>query len=316
MFLAKDFIETSEGLIFAVVENGAEQGKVLCFLRYIYISKQWRKVDTAIANQLLSQQYPHYLYFSSTKQAHLHAVSIDKIIKHHQPRLRLKNLLNHQSTDNVEKDLVILCHLFEIQRFNLDDIGVTGSILISAQKKNSDIDLVFYSRNVFHSARRLIRQLIELSHCGELSDDDWKASYAKRACDLTYAEYLWHEKRKFNKALINQRKVDLSLVCPISQNNQLTHYKKVQAVTITVQVIDDSLAFDYPSRYLIEHPQIHSIVSYTATYTGQAKAGEWVEVAGLLEQADDGLKRIVVGSSREAAGEYIKVISEQEKQDN
>jgi len=35
MFYAKDFIETAEGLVFAVVASGIEQGKVLCFLRYV-----------------------------------------------------------------------------------------------------------------------------------------------------------------------------------------------------------------------------------------------------------------------------------------
>jgi hypothetical protein len=32
-------------------------------------------------------------------------------------------------------------------------------------------------------------------------------------------------------------------------------------------------------------------------------------VSGFLEQDEKGQKRIVVGSSREAAGEYLKVIS-------
>ncbi|MEY3107605.1 MAG: hypothetical protein RIT35_1783, partial [Pseudomonadota bacterium] len=46
----------------------------------------------------------------------------------------------------------------------------------------------------------------------------------------------------------------------------------------------------------------------SATYTGQAVKGETVEVSGLVEQTKEGLKRIVVGSSREAPGEYIKVV--------
>ena len=45
MFLSKDFIETAEGLRFAVVVNGIEQDKVLCFLRYMHTSEGWLKVD-------------------------------------------------------------------------------------------------------------------------------------------------------------------------------------------------------------------------------------------------------------------------------
>jgi hypothetical protein len=74
------------------------------------------------------------------------------------------------------------------------------------------------------------------------------------------------------------------------------------------KVIDDAHAFDYPAEFKIDHPQISSIVSFTATYTGQAVTGEMIEVAGVLEQSEHGVKRIVVGSSREALGEYIKVI--------
>jgi predicted nucleotidyltransferase len=50
------------------------------------------------------------------------------------------------------------------------------------------------------------------------------------------------------------------------------------------------------------------VVSFTATYTGQAVNGELIEIAGVVEQNAHGVKRIVIGSSREAHGEYIKVI--------
>ncbi len=73
-------------------------------------------------------------------------------------------------------------------------------------------------------------------------------------------------------------------------------------------VIDDSAAFAYPAEFAIDHDILTSIVSFTATYNGQAIKGERVEVSGIIEQAADGSQRIVVGSSREAHGEYIKVI--------
>ena len=74
------------------------------------------------------------------------------------------------------------------------------------------------------------------------------------------------------------------------------------------KITDDSLAFDYPAEFKIDHDEISAVVCFTATYTGQALNGETVEVSGLLEQTEQGDKRIVVGSSREADGEYIKVV--------
>ncbi len=310
--LAKDFIETAEGLVFAVVESGLEQGKVLCFLRYFLSNTQWQKIDTTQANALLAEKYPPYLYYSPFKQAHCHAIDIDRVLVHHCPRTRLKKILANKAKDKVELDLQTLCHLFKKQEFNLDDMGVTGSILISAHNESSDIDLVFYSRDDFLQARKITQKLIAQGDCFGLSENDWKQSYDRRSCDLSYAEYVWHERRKLNKAMINQRKFDLSCVSETKQssNKPPLQYKKLKSIVLKVQVINDSLAFDYPAVFLIKHPQINAIVSFTATYTGQAFAGEWVEVAGLLEQASDGTQRIVVGSSREASGEYIKVINE------
>ncbi len=67
-YLPKDFIETAEGLMFAVVQQGVEpsggEDKVLCFLRYVKADgdpqRPWRKVDTDTANKLLAKEYPEY----------------------------------------------------------------------------------------------------------------------------------------------------------------------------------------------------------------------------------------------------------------
>ncbi len=310
MFLAKDFVETVGGLIFAVVENGEEQGKVLCFLRYIYQNEKWEKVNTEQANLFLKTHHPRFLYYSTLKQAHLHAVFPGDVSKHYQPKERLKILLVSKNTDSVENDLISLCILFKKQGLNLNEIGVTGSILIGAQNQKSDIDLVFYARDVFNQARKITENLIQQGDCSQLNEAQWKQSWERRSCDLSFREYVWHEKRKFNKAIINQRKFDLSLVSEVTQNRPAKQYKKLQSLVLKTQVTDDSYAYDYPAEFSINHKQIKAIVCYTATYTGQAVTGEWIEVSGVVEQSDDGVRRIVVGSNREASGEYIKVIDE------
>lgn len=313
MVLAKDFVETAEGLIFAIVESELEQGKALCFLRYIITETDgvnWQKVNTVEANQFLADYYPQYLYFSENKQAYCHALTLEQIYKHFRPKNRLKQLLTADQLDSVEQDCVSLCLFFQQHGLDLEQVGVTGSILISAQKQSSDIDLVFYSREVFNQARQITRQLIIEGYCSQLADNHWLESYDRRSCDLSYDDYVWHEKRKFNKAVINQRKFDLTLVNLSVRSDHPISYKKIQPIVLKAQVVDDSLSFDYPAEFVIQHPEINSIVCYTATYTGQAKTGEWVEVSGVVERASDGQRRVVVGSNREAAGEYIKVCYE------
>jgi len=318
MFFAKDFIETAEGLIFAVVAQGLEDGKVLCFLRYVYESSGWKKVDTEQANHLLQQHYPDYLHYSPILAAHLHAVAVDRIIKHHQPKHRLQQIMQTApgvyaaslpgaGAAAVERDLFRLCELFGQHGLDLTQAGVTGSILIGVQNQASDIDLVCYGREVFHQCRAITQELIESGRLQALNDQDWQQSYQRRSCDLSFENYVWHERRKCNKAVINGRKFDLSFIDDCT-NPQVINYQKCGAITLQCRVIDDFHAFDYPAEFKIDDRQIGSIVSFTATYTGQAVSGEMVEVSGVLEQSEQGVKRIVVGSSREAHGEYIKVI--------
>lgn len=307
MFFAKDFIETAEGLIFAVVARGLEDGKVLCFLRYVREPCGWKKYQTVEANDFLEHNHPDYLHYSPVLDAHLHAVAVDRVVKHHQPKHRLQQLMQSMRHDAVERDLFRLCGLFGQHGLDLMQAGITGSILVGVQNQASDMDLVCYGREVFHQCRAITRKLIGLGKLQELNEQDWHESYARRSCELSFDDYVWHERRKCNKAVINGRKFDLNFIDD-SASSEAISYQKCGAVSLQCRVIDDSHAFDYPAEFKIDHQQISAIVSFTATYTGQAVSGERVEVSGVLEQSEQGVQRIVVGSSREAHGEYIKVI--------
>jgi predicted nucleotidyltransferase len=300
MFLTKDFIETEENLIFAVVAQGVEHGKVLCFLRYVQENTQLKKLATSEANHLLHHHHADYLHYSPVLNAHLHAVPIERISKHHQPKHHLQAILHSVQPDAIEQDLIALCQVLQAHGVDLTQCGITGSLLIGAQHASSDIDLVCYESAVFQQCRVIIQHDLPA-----LTEQDWQQSYQRRDCELSFADYLWHEQRKFNKGLINGRKFDLSLI-----NSCLppTAYQKCGGVTLQCRVIDDSAAFNYPAEFHLDHPRIRSVVSFTATYTGQAIKGELIEVSGQMEQDSKGVNRIVVGSSREARGEYIKVI--------
>jgi len=306
-YLPKDFIQTAEGLVFAVVDQGLEQGKVLCFLRYVQQGSLWRKLDTQEANQLLAEHYPQYLFYSQVKSAALHAVNVQSIVIHHQPKQRLQDLLAKKNPDIIEQDLLDLCRILLVQGIDLKGVGITGSLLIGAQNLNSDIDLVVYGREKFHQFRGLIKQLIQQGQLQQLAEQDWLESYRRRQCDLSYADYVWHEQRKYNKALINSRKFDLNLL-ELSSEAESSSYQKKGMILIQATVFDAQYGFDYPARFLIEHEQVSEVVCYTATYTGQAEQSERIEVSGQLEVSSAGQARILVGSSREAEGEYIKVL--------
>ncbi len=308
-YLPKDFVQTEDGLMFAVVSYHPHQQKVGSFLRYAISGDSWQKVDTAQANRLLSRHYPQYLFKSKQFDAEFHAVNLSDVVKHHRPEQRLKALLAAQPQDEIEAKLHKLITILVQFGVDCDFLGLTGSMLIGQQKKGSDIDLVVYGRKAFHQTRDAVKQAVASGLLEELDLSLMKDNFNRRGGDLNFDDFAWHESRKFNKAAIDGTKFDIGMVClPEELEHDHHHYIKQGISTVKAVVLDDHRAFDFPARYLIDNEMTPEVVSFTHTYVGQAIAGEIIEVSGAVEcDSASGQRRLVVGSTREAIGEYIKV---------
>jgi len=308
-FLPKDFIQTQEGLIFAVVSYQVHEGKVGCFLRYVAEGDKWKKIGTEQANQLLLQHYPHYLYQSDQFDATFHAVELKDIVEHHQPEKRLVSVLQREARDHIEHKLQQLVPILVRYGANIDELGLTGSMLINQQGKNSDIDLVVYGRDEFHKTREAVQSAVDDGVLHSLSLSLMEDNFNRRAGELSFNEFAWHENRKLNKAAIEGTKFDIGMVCLLDEYvHDNKQYQKQGIRTIITKVIDDHRAFDFPAVYIVDDEMTPEIVSFTHTYVGQAKAGEVIEVSGAVEcDIATGKCRLIVGSTREAEGEYIKV---------
>lgn len=308
----RDFLETAEGLVFAVVAEGMEEGRALCCLRYRREGGAWRKLAGDEAQALLAVVYPHYLYYSQRCDALLHGVLWEAVLVHHQPRRRLAELMAAQTAagDAMEERLRRLLRLLAAAGADWRDMGVTGSLLIGAQRPDSDFDLVVYGRAAFFRARQAVADLLASGRLQGLSEALWRDTYQRRGCcELEFAEYLRHERRKYNKAAFEGSKFDITLTNDAEDAVAGGSYKKRGEAVITARVLDAGAAFDHPARYSLDHPEIGEALSFTHTYAGQAWLGETVDIAGQVEQSEDGRCRIVVGSrGRDAQGEYIRVL--------
>lgn len=307
-YLPKDFIETAEGLIFAVISYHPHAGRVGCFLRYVHQQGRWQKVDTEMANRLLERHYPQYLFKSEQFDTAFHAVPVNAIHIHHRPEHYLRSLLSREPHDEIEVRLHRLIGLFNQLGIDGEQLGLTGSMLINQQRANSDIDLVIYGREAFHQVRQAVKQAVLTGQLALLDDTLMLDNFERRGGSLSYESFAWHEQRKFNKAAIEGTKFDIGMVC-LSNEVEIDHrrYMKRGIQTLKATVVDDSQAFDFPARYWIDNATTPEIVCFTHTYVGQAQAGEIIEVSGAVECDNAGYCRIVIGSSREATGEYIKV---------
>ncbi|AFJ02744.1 hypothetical protein Q7C_1595 [Methylophaga frappieri] len=309
-YLPKDFIETDEGLVFAVISYHPHQQHIGCFLRYVKQDGRWQKVDTDTANRLLERHYPDYLYQSAQFDAAFHAVRPDNVVRHYRPESKLAELMTMLSQDQLTDKLQRLTALFCAAGIASDKLGVTGSVLIDNHGPDSDIDFVVYGRDNFHQVRQVVKESVANGTLKLLDETLMHANYERRQSSLNFDDFAWHEQRKFNKAMLDGSKFDIGMVCFESElEPEHRHFMKCGSQVTRARVIDDQNAFDFPARYSVDHPRTPEVICFTHTYVGQAFAGEIIEVAGAVECDNAGNCRIVVGSSREADGEYIKVIT-------
>ncbi len=312
----RDFIETTDGLIFSVVSYHHPDGRCLAFLRYYKDADGERKrggeryskiSSTAMSYDFLEKKFTDYVF--SYEGSKLQGVPLQKIKNVHRPEERLKKICDGPKS-SLEKKIKDLAEVF-------DDIpnnhkGITGSVLVGLDMPSSDIDFVIYGISNHERAREVFKNFAG-DKIKNLSRKHWQSSYKKRFSGnktLRFEEYQWHEKRKWHKGTIDGTIFDILLVRSRSEVGPAPkEYVRKEKVKVDCTVTDATLAFDSPAVYKVEckESQVREVLSYTHTYAGQAFKGEKIEACGFFEEALDGSYRVVVGTTREAPGEYIKV---------
>lgn len=297
----RDFIEDRDGWLYAVSTYDNDP-KVGCILRYMpdpegdrvrRDGERYRKVDFDDAYALIRKEKPEYLDL-------LHRVPLSDVRRVLKPDeeigaisardARISSLLTH----------------FPLRP---GSIGCTGSFLCGLENAGSDVDLVVYGKQWFR-AQALLKNAVSSGTIPPITDSTWKKIYEKRRPELTFDEFLLHEKRKWNRGQINETYFDLlytrsyqNLDPQPSGKGKVIGIRKIEA-----RVTDASLAHDNPATYLIDHEEIAKVLSFTHTYSGQALDGERIQAKGVCEVHGDE-QWLIVGTSREARGECIRSLT-------
>tara|TARA_R110002072_G_scaffold74374_4_gene176226 strand:- start:5446 stop:6381 length:936 start_codon:yes stop_codon:yes gene_type:complete len=304
----KDYIGVDDKLFFAVVSEFQEENRALTWLRYIKDEHGMRKLATEQAGDLISDSYPEFQFHSHYADSDLHGIPLGSIGHIYQPDQTVTRLLNMTRPDGKQRDAIKILKLLLDAGIQEDHLGISGSLMLDTHNEKSDIDIIIYGRELFYKVRQSIKNYIESGELEALDNPSWIDAFQRRSCDISFEDYCLHEKRKFNKCISGTSKVDISMIPEVSERFQENGpFQKQGREKIESIVTDDTYAYDFPARYFTDHETISEVVSYTATYIGQVQKGERIEAAGYVEQDSDGKTRLLVGTSREAAGEYIRV---------
>ena len=293
----RDFIEDSDGWLYAVSTYDNDD-KVGCVLRYVPDETgervnpsgiRYKKYDFEDAYAFIEQHKPQYSNLVQRVPIH----DVKKVLK---PEIEIPCIARKHI--RVQK-------LLDLFGLPAGTIGCTGSLLCGLENETSDIDMVVYGRHWF-IAQRLVRQGILDGQMEGLSPDMWRIVYEKRKPEIPYEQFVLHELRKWNRGQIDGTYFDILYTRSYDELKSAPTGRGavIGRMEIEAKVTDASLAFDSPAVYEVEHESVSRVLSFTHTYSGQALEGETIDVCGICEH--HGNERwLVVGTTREARGEYI-----------
>jgi predicted nucleotidyltransferase len=297
----RDFFETNAGWIFAVADYNHPHG-LRSMLRYVPDAAgervangiRYRKMDFDPAFQFLRQERPDWV-------SDLHVVPFSEVKMIFSPRDALPGVMERDArVKKIAKTLADAGVPWE-------QMGITGSMLIGLQGPSSDIDFVVYGPS-WWKAREILAQAKSDGRISDLDESTWRKIYNKRKPETSFDEFLRHEMRKGNRGMVDGTYFDLLFTRDWSQIVSQPAGKPAGKVCLEARVTNADFAFDSPAIFQLDHPEVKEIFCYSHTYAGQALPGETIEAKGVLEETERGL-RLVVGTTREARGEWIRSLT-------
>ncbi len=303
----RDFLVTKDDWLFSVSDYFCNEG-IRSMLRYVpdengereLNGKKYRKYDFGPAYEFMKKYRPDWVQ-------DVHVVPESEIKKVLRPYNIIPKLVN---SDRRVREIVKVLETSGIPRTSM---GVTGSMLLGLQNENSDIDFVVYGPLWFRARDTITNAKQQEGSIKELDEELLKRIYKKRIPDISFEEFMLHESRKGNRGMIEGTYFDLLFVREWNQiKDPLRRGKDTVKMKIEAEVKNADFAFDSPAYYKIRHTEIDHVISYTHTYAGQALPTEVIEASGIVEEVGN-MKRLVVGTSREPKGEWIKSLTWLEK---
>ncbi|MGP3667390.1 MAG: hypothetical protein ACKD6N_00825 [Candidatus Bathyarchaeota archaeon] len=311
-----DYLESLEGIIFAVKGNIHPPTYVIAYPKYIPNGerKGYKKFLSLTDSLLfLKEKFPEYLRFDPVFNSILAEVPRTRIKRFYHPQKFLQLLLTKINLDKLEEDSVkfvkLICKFASISPSSL---GVSGSVMVSLHKEDSDIDLVVYGTEECKAVHSALRKLLSEGLIKPYEEDQLKKLYTFRVKDspLPFEKFVKVESRKLFQGFFNQREYFIRFIKNIWEGDERygeKYYRYVGSIELEADVVDDSEAIFTPSKYklgnvsvinrtLKDPGMVKEVVSFRGRFCEQAKKFERVYVKGKLEKV------------LSVKGEYFRVI--------
>jgi hypothetical protein len=332
----RDFVETTEGLLFCVVGYLHPPGRYAAYLKYTPApAGRWTRGEVAYRRELpyyhvrhvrrtlewLEAEHPRYMWTDPATGLRFSHVPADAVARYYLPERRLAEIVA-RPRDSLEQETRELATLLAgATGLPLDAFGVSGSILLGLHNPAfSDIDLLVYGADSTRRVRAVIDGL-EGEGLRRLPAERrarWRAETSLRF-GLDPGAVADLDGRRWHYRLFRGRYVS---VHPTRADHEIREaygdrrYTPLGRAVVEARVSDAGEAMFLPAVYRVADVRwreggpgpLDEIVAFEGLYCGAAEAGERVLVAGHLEGERGGGRRLVVGSGFLADGGSLRVL--------
>lgn len=335
----RDYVETTDDLIFCVVDYIHPPNRVTAYLKYIPSNKGlWKKENKIYkrvipyyhvrsvkrAIDFLLQHYPQYVHECSVRGMTFSMVPYNLIKRLYFPEERLAEIIQNGPKDSLEQIALDLVDLISSSaNVNHSKMGITGSILVGIHNPDfSDIDLTIYGLKNSYRVRNSIKECLssgnlQIRRIGKSLEKQLEEELVKSfKMDIDLARFVLS--RRWNYAMF--KGIPFS-IHPIRSDMDITEkygdriYKFAGKGTIKAFIEDSTESIFTPAIYKVsiweakgKLQEIEEVVSFEGIFRDLFNEGDLIEARGKIEQVITRRRtyyRLVIGSLEEEGG-YIR----------